>query len=126
MALIAVIIILIMPRFLNLIVAIYLIFVVWRVLAFQGAQDVSVQTGTRGLRGTAQTWCKARISFPSADYSPMAKAVAKSKKIAANQSHHAVRAKAAAPARPQGAAEQCCQGGAQTPKNRLQPGPRPS
>ncbi|MDB5564699.1 MAG: hypothetical protein JWP84_1265 [Tardiphaga sp.] len=69
-ALIAGILILLMPRLLNLIVAIYLIFVglaglgVLRMLHISEPPKIP-----RNLRQPAQTWCKAAtfLSFPLAD-----------------------------------------------------------
>ena len=70
-ALIAGILILIMPRFLNLVVAIYLIFIGLAGLGlFKMASHVAVETGNfAACAGTAQTWCKARNLLPLlADY----------------------------------------------------------
>ncbi len=67
-ALIAGVIILIMPRFLNLVVAIYLIFIglvgSWLV---QDVSHLAVERASRLAPGTAQTWCKARIPPPLAE-----------------------------------------------------------
>ena len=66
-ALIAGVLILIMPRFLNFVVAIYLIFVGLAGLGLFKMFKYSVQTGNSRLARHCPKWCKARISFPSAD-----------------------------------------------------------
>ena len=61
-ALIAGILILIMPRFLNLVVAIYLIFIGLTASVCSRCFTCSAAKRFRGLRGTGKTWCKARNS----------------------------------------------------------------
>ena len=63
-ALIAGVLILIMPRFLNFVVAIYLIFIGLAGLGLFKMFKSGVQTGNSRLARDGPKWCKARISLP--------------------------------------------------------------
>ena len=84
MALIAGVLILIMPRLLNFIVAIFLILTGLAGLGcLKMAALLAGSNGFRGLRGTPQNGVRRATSIPLSDcLKAMAKAVAKSKKTA--------------------------------------------
>ena len=93
------ILILIMPRLLNFIVAIYLIFVGLAGLGvFKMFQLLARESGVSRLARNPSKWCKARIFSPFSDcWHAMAKAVAKSKE---NCSEIAAKSKPSARPRP--------------------------